>query len=36
VLATVVVASLVAAAIVLQVRLPPRLQQSGASHTKRR
>jgi MFS family permease len=35
VLATVVVASLVAAAIVLQVRLPPRLQQSGASHTKR-
>jgi MFS family permease len=36
VLATVVVASLVAAAIVLRVRLPPRLQQPPASHTRRR
>ncbi|HYR95980.1 MAG TPA: MFS transporter [Candidatus Binatus sp.] len=36
VLATVVVAGLVAAGIVLRVRLPPRLQQPLASHTRRR
>jgi MFS family permease len=36
VLATVVVASLVAALVVLRVRLPPRLQESAASHTRRR
>jgi len=36
VLATVVVGGLVAAAIVLRVRLPPRLQQADASHTRPR